>query len=235
MEIELRKNSLTSLELLKEAGNVSLKQAFPLVSAWLVSLFGPVVLMGVGCMVGLLIDKMILHTRDTGPASLLGLLLPGLLIAGFYSGWIFITLKIARRDKVSIAMLFRPLSQMFSAAAVLVLSTIATALPSFTMIGVVISPVIFLKFQLAPYFVVDQGLGPIESMKRSWIATNRIWIPLAILDLAFFGISTALGFTLIVPFVAFMVQSVATALVYRRWVCEEDDDDLDEIEMGDEE
>lgn len=230
MEIELRKNSLFSLELLKEAGTISLQQAFPLVSAWVLSLFGPVVLMGIGCFVGLLIDKMILHTKDAGPASLLGLLIPGLMIGGFYAGWIFITLKIARQDTVNIAMIFRPVSQMFSAAAVLVLTTIATALPSMTMIGVVISPVIFLKFQLAPYFVVDQGLGPIQAMKRSWIETNRIWIPLAILDLAFFGVSTALGFTLIVPFVAFMVQSVATALVYMRWVC---NDELDEIGMGD--
>ncbi|CAN5600983.1 hypothetical protein BH10CYA1_BH10CYA1_11320 [soil metagenome] len=229
MEIELRKNSLFSLELLKESGTLSLQQAFPLVSAWVVSLFGPVILMGVGALVGLFIDKMILHTKDAGPASLLGLLVPGLLIGGFYAGWVFITLKIAKRDKVSIGMLVRPISQMFSAAAVLILSTIATALPSFTMIGVVLSPVIFLKFQLAPYFVVDQGLGPIESMKRSWVETNRIWIPLAILDLCFFGISTALSFTLIVPFAAFMIQSVATALVYMRWVC---NDELDEIEMG---
>ena len=230
MEIELRKNSLFSLELLKESGTLSLQQAFPLVGAWAVSLFGPVVLMGVGALVGLFIDKMIFHTKDAGPASLLGLLIPGLLIGGFYAGWIYITLKIARRDKVHIGFIVRPLSQMLSGAGVLILSTIATALPSFTMIGVVLSPVIFLKFQLAPYFVVDQGLGPIQAMKRSWIETNRIWIPLAILDLCFLGVSTALGFTLIVPFAVFMIQSVATALVYMRWVC---NDELDEIEMGD--
>ncbi|MBS2005286.1 MAG: hypothetical protein JST44_27490, partial [Cyanobacteria bacterium SZAS LIN-5] len=134
------------------------------------------------------------------------------------------------QEKTNLGHLFRPFSQMFSAAMVLILSTIATALPSFTVIGAIVSPVIFLKFQLAPCFAVDQGLGPIESMKRSWKETNRIWIPLAILDLCFFAISTALGFTLIVPFAVFMVQGVATALVYDRWVMNEE---LDELEMGD--
>lgn len=230
LQIDVKKNSLFSVEVLKESGTVSLQQIFPLVSAWFVTLFGPVVLMGIGAFVGLLIDKMIFHTRDAGPASFVGLLIPGLMIGGFYAGWIYTTLQIARGNKVSIGDLFRPVGQMFCAAMVLVLSTIATALPSFTIIGAVVSPVIFLKFQLAPYFAVDRGLGPIESMKRSWRETNRIWVPLAILDLIFFAVSTALSFTLIVPFAVFMVQSVATAMVYWRWVV---NDELDEIETND--
>jgi hypothetical protein len=230
VELELKKNSLVSVELLKESGRVSLQQIFPLISAWCVTLFGPVIFMGLGAFVGLLIDKILFHAREAGLASVIGVGIPGLFICGFYAGWIYTTLRIARQEKTSIGNLFRPLSQMFSAAMVLILSTIATALPSFTIIGVIISPVIFLKFQLAPYFAVDQGLGPIESMKRSWNETNRIWIPLAIVDLCFFGLSTALGFTLIVPFAVFMVQGVATAMIYYHWVM---NDELDEIEMGD--
>ncbi|RTL34936.1 MAG: hypothetical protein EKK48_30635 [Candidatus Melainabacteria bacterium] len=230
MELQVRKNSQFSFELLKEASTMSVQQIFPLLSAWFVTLLGPVAIMGVGAFVGLLIDKIIFHAREAGLASVIGVGIPGLFICGFYAGWIYTTLRIARQEKTNLGHLFRPFPQMFSAAMVLILSTIATALPSFTVIGAIVSPVIFLKFQLAPCFAVDQGLGPIESMKRSWKETNRIWIPLAILDLCFFAISTALGFTLIVPFAVFMVQGVATALVYDRWVMNEE---LDELEMGD--
>jgi hypothetical protein len=226
MQLELKKNSASSMALLKETGTVSLAQCFPLIGAWFISLFGPVFLMGVGAVIGLFIDKMIFHLKDAGPASLLGLLVPGLLIGGFYAGWIHITLKIARHERVNIMTdLFRPVPQMFSAAVVLCLTVIAMAIPSAL---VVVSPILFLKFQLAPYYVVDQGLGPIESMKRSWIETNRIFIPLGILDLIFGAVSMALGFTLIVPFICFMVQGTATALVYVRWIM---NDELDEIGM----
>lgn len=230
MQLEVRKNGNYSFQVFKESGSLSLQQIFPLLTAWFVTLLGPVILMGIGALSGLLIDKIIFHTREAGLASVIGVGIPGLFIAGFYAGWIYTTLRVARGESTSFGHLFRPLPQMFSAAMVLVLSTIATALPSFTVIGAIASPVIFLKFQLAPYFVVDQNLGPLESMKRSWKETNRIWVPLAILDLIFFAISTALGFTFIVPFIVFMVQGVATAIVYSRWVM---DDELDEIEMGD--
>lgn len=230
MELQVRKNSQYSFDLLKEASNLSLQQIFPLLTAWFVTLLGPVAVMGLGAFVGLLIDKIIFHSREAGLASVIGVGIPGLFICGFYAGWIYTTLRIARQEKTNLGHLFRPFSQMFSAAMVLILSTIATALPSFTIIGALVSPVIFLKFQLAPCFAVDQGLGPIQAMKRSWKETNRIWIPLAILDLCFFAISTALGFTFIIPFAVFMVQGVATALVYDRWVMSEE---LDELEMGD--
>ena len=205
---------------------LSLQQFFPLVGAWIVSLFGPVALMGIGALLGIMIDKMIFHLRDPGPASLLGLLIPGLLIGGFYAGWIFITLKIARRDQVRMSFLFRPINQMFSAAAVLCLVTIAMAIPSAL---VVVSPILFLKFQLAPYYVVDQGYGPIQALKRSWQDTNRIFVPLAILDLALGGIALVSAFTFVGPFIVFIVQSVATAIVYTRWIM---NDELDEIEMN---
>ncbi len=226
MEIQLKKSSVYSLAVLKESGLLSMKQFFPLLGAWIISLFGPVVLMGIGVMVGLLIDKMLFHLKDAGPASLIGLVIPGLLIGGFYAGWIFITLKIARQDSVQMTNLFRPIPQMFSAAMVLCLTTIAMAIPAAL---VIVSPIIFLKFQLAPYYVVDQGYGPIQALKRSWLDTNRIFVPLAILDLIFAAIATAASFTVIVPFLCFMAQSVATAIVYTRWVM---NDELDEIEMG---
>jgi uncharacterized membrane protein len=148
------------------------------------------------------------------------------LIAGFYAGWIFVTLKIARQESVQMTNLFRPIPQMFSAAMVLCLTTIAMAIPAAL---VVVSPIIFLKFQLAPYYVVDQGYGPIQALKRSWFDTNRIFVPLAILDLIFAAIATVASFTVIVPFLCFMAQSVATAVVYTRWIM---NDELDEIEMG---
>ena len=109
MEIELKKSSVFSVAILKESASLSLKQFFPLLGAWTVSLFGPVMLMGVGVIVGLIIDKMIFHLKDAGPASLLGLVIPGLLIAGFYAGWIFVTLKIARQESVQMCIRDRQL------------------------------------------------------------------------------------------------------------------------------
>ncbi|MFN8555253.1 MAG: hypothetical protein U0103_27630 [Candidatus Obscuribacterales bacterium] len=156
MELQVRKNSQFSFELLKEASTMSVQQIFPLLSAWFVTLLGPVAVMGVGAFVGLLIDKIIFHAREAGLASVIGVGIPGLFICGFYAGWIYTTLRIARQEKTNLGHLFRPFSQMFSAAMVLILSTIATALPSFTVIGAIVSPVIFLKFQLAPCFAVDQ-------------------------------------------------------------------------------
>lgn len=202
-----------------------MQQIFPLVGAWMVSLFVPVFIMACGIFVGLLIDKALLHLKDPGPASFIALVVPGALIGGFYAGWIQVTLNVARRERVTVADMFQPIHQVITAAIVLCSTVFLMGITSWLFI---VAPIIFLKFQLAPYFVVDQDYGPLASMKKSWTETNRIFVPLAVMDLLFAAASTAFSVTMVVPFACFILQGVASAVVYQRWVV---DNELEEISM----
>lgn len=215
MGYEITKDkAVYAVETLKQSGTVTVQNIVPLLLAWLVSLAGPVVLLAIMAPIGALIDHA-MGFRTAGLGTLIGLVVPGLMIGGFYAGWIYVSLKAARGIKIHKEDVIRPLDQMLSAFAVLVITTVICGLLSFT---VVIPAFLFLKWQLAPYYIVDKGLGPIQALKQSWNDTNAFFIQLAILDLIFFGIQALLGFTIIIPFLAHIALSVATAIVYDQWL-----------------
>lgn len=215
MGYEITKDkAVYAVDTLKQSATLTLQNIMPLLLAWVVSLAGPVVLLAIMAPVGALIDHA-LGFRTAGLGTLVGLLIPGVMIGGFYAGWIYVCLKASRGQRITKEDMFRPLDQMLSAFAVLVITTVCCGLLSFT---VVIPAFLFLKWQLAPYYIVDRGLGPIQALKQSWSDTNPIFIQLAILDLILFAAQFALGFTIFIPIFVHLALSVASAIVYTRWL-----------------
>lgn len=213
----MKRRANYALETMRESWVLSFRQFFPLFLAWAASLAGPVFLLGLGLLGGGLIDHM-MGSRSAGLATLIGFIVPGFLIGWLYAGWILVSLKVARGLNVKMVDMFRPLPQTLAASGVLVLTTICIGLTSWLVIP---AALLFLKWQLAPYYVVDRGYGTIQAMKQSWHDTDRIFAPLAILDLIFFGIQWVSGVTFVGPFLCHMALAVASALVYSRWLSDE--------------
>lgn len=214
MQLQLAKSTIHSLDVLKDSFCLGLKQFFPLLGAWFFSLGGPVFLLGVGVVVGQIIDR--LHGyRQAGPATLVGLIVPGLIIGCCWAGWTYVTLKIARGLPVKVSDVVRPINQVFSGLAVLLIST---PLIGIGLMLVIPGALLFMKWQLAPYYVVDQNYGPIRALKQSWRDTDRLFVPFGILDLMFAGLHAASGVTIIGPIFCHMALGVASALVYTKWV-----------------
>ncbi|HEY9783998.1 MAG TPA: hypothetical protein V6D17_01260 [Candidatus Obscuribacterales bacterium] len=212
-----KKYSIYSLSVLKDSWILSLKQFFPLFGAWLVSLGGPILILVLGVFGGLAIDHL-WGFKHAGPATLVGILLPGLFIGCFWAGWALVSLKIARRLPVRMRDLIRPPNQMLSA---LVALCITSTLIGLGMFLIVPGALLFLKWQLAPYYIIDRNYGPIQALKESWRDTDQLFVPLGILDLIFFGLHTLSSVTIFGPVMCHMALAVATALVYNNWLGDE--------------
>jgi hypothetical protein len=143
-----------------------------------------------------------------------------LTIGGFWAGWAKIALKITRNIPTKMSDVLCSPGQMLAGLIALSLSTIAIGLTGWLVIP---AALLFLKWQLTPYFIVDQNCGPIEALRKSWHATSDgIFIPLAVLDLIFFGLSTASGALFVGPIICHMALAVASAIVYARWLTDEE-------------
>ena len=72
-------------------------------------------------------------------------------------------------------------------------------------------------FQLAPYFVVDKGMDPLEALKKSWAATRGAKWDLFIFGLLL-GLINMLGFLALMVGLLFTLplSMVAMAYVYRK-------------------
>jgi len=213
----MKQRATYALATLRDSWVLGAQQFLPLLGAWALSLGVPVAILLFGTFGGLLIDHA-LGFKNGGFVTLAMLLLPGFLIGGLYAGWALISLKVARGMPCKISDLVRPLPQALSGLAVLCITSIFIGLGSFLVIP---GALLFLKWQLAPYYIVDRGYGPMQALRQSWHDTDRIFIPLAILDLIFVGISALAGFTIIGPIACHMALAVASALVYSRWLTDE--------------
>lgn len=220
MELEVvKKTGNYTMEVMKQSGLLSVRQFFPLLVAWALTLLGPLCLGGVSVILGLIADKL-MGFQHPAWATLLGLVVPVLLIGWFWAGWIYVTLKIARGLSPRFTDLFRPVSQSCSAFLVLIITTVAIGLG--LMCFVLPGAYLFLKWQLAPYYIVDRDYGPIQALGQSWKDTDRLFAPMSVLDLAFWVLQTAVGPTVVGPFLCFMWQGVSTGLVYNNWLVDED-------------
>ena len=72
-------------------------------------------------------------------------------------------------------------------------------------------------FQLAPYFVVDKGMDPLEALKKSWAATRGAKWNLFLFGLLL-GLINMLGFLALMVGLLFTLplSMVAMAYVYRK-------------------
>jgi len=74
-----------------------------------------------------------------------------------------------------------------------------------------------IKFQFFGYFIVDQGAGPIEALRKSWAITTGIKWDLFILDILLILINVLGVLALLVGlFAALPTTMVASAFVYRK-------------------
>lgn len=227
MEYQLIKSRTTyALGTVKDAWVLCFHEFFPLFIAWAASLAGPVLLLGLGVVVGGVADRM-MGFKHAAWGTLGGLLVPGLLIGWLWAGWIYVSLKVARSVPVKFSDIFRPLGQTLSAFVVLVISSTLIGLLSFLVIP---GALLFLKWQLAPYYIVDRGYGPIKALKQSWEDTKTIFIPLVLLDLIFFGLHTASAVTVFGPFLCHMALAVATAVVYSKWLIDDNNPEYRKLE-----
>ena len=216
---DVKEHSFYALETLKDSWVLTAKQFFPLFIGWFLTLGGPLLAACILSALGFGIDKVVFHLPKGGLFTVFGLMVGVFAIGGFWAGWAKIALKVVRGIPTKMGDVLCSPGQMLSGLIALSLSTIAIGLTSWLVIP---GALLFLKWQLTPYYIVDQNCGPIEALKRSWHATdNAIFIPLAVLDLIFFGLSTASGCLIVGPIICHMALAVASALVYTRWLTDE--------------
>jgi hypothetical protein len=225
----IKARAIYAVDTIRETAVLSFQQFFPLLIGWFVSLGGPVALLAFGAIVGAILDKMVFHTK-AGGFTLIGLLIPGLLIGWFYGGWALLTLKVARRLPISVKDLFRPIPVILNCLAVLVITTICMGLTGWL---VIVAPLLFLKWQLAPYYVIDRGYGPIQALKQSWHDTNRVFAPLALADLMLYGAMMLSTPTIVGPIICHMLSGVLSALVYSKWLTDENNPEFRQLVVTD--
>ncbi len=136
-------------------------------------------------------------------------------------GLIKIVLKLCDNEKAEFSDLFSCLHLFFS---YLLGSILYGLIVSAGMILLIIPGIIWaIKFQFFSYFIVDKGLGPIESLKRSSAITEGSKWDLFLLGLLLFGINLIgaiplfLGWLVTIP-----TTMLAVAFVYRKLLSETD-------------
>lgn len=146
-----------------------------------------------------------------GPLSFFGWVVAEFLMAGFVRA----TLRAVRGNDARLGDFFAAGSRFFPFLAMSFLRTLAVVV---SLLGLIVGAVIVsLGFANAPYFVMDQHLGPIASLKASWEVSVGKKADLFVLGLAELGLTLAgilaccLGM-----FVAVPVVMLARAFVYTR-------------------
>lgn len=84
---------------------------------------------------------------------------------------------------------------------------------------IMIIPIIIfgVRLQFFSYFIIDQGSGPIEALKKSWTATRGQYWRLILFYLATMGLNILGAFALLVGLLwTIPTTSIATASVYRK-------------------
>jgi len=130
-------------------------------------------------------------------------------------GFILVCLKIIDSAKPEFADLIARLDVLWSyiGASLIVAVLVVAGLVLLIVPGIYVG----VRFQFFGFFIVDDGIGPLDSMQRSWEVTEgRVW-SLLWLDLILFGINL-LGMLLFLVglFVTVPISTLALAYVYRQ-------------------
>lgn len=197
---------------------ISVRRFFPLFLAWGVSGALPVAILVVTVITGGFLD---LRAGFTHPAwwTVLGLLTPAVFIGGLWAGWNYIALKVVRGIPVKASDIFRPLPQTMSALVALSISSVLIGIGTF--LFVIPGVLLFMKFQLTAFYIVDRNYGPIAALKQSWEDTDRLFVPLGLLDLMMAGIGALTAPLIFGPLMQHLVMTVASAEVYSKWLTDE--------------
>lgn len=231
MKLDLvKKRSTYALDTFVDSWVLGARQFFPLLGAWAITLLVPVILMVVGVACGLGIDALNGFHKG-GLFTLIGLLVPGLMIGWMWPGWMYVCLKLARGIPVKFTDVFRPLPEAISGIVALSITSVLIGLGMFFVVPGVL---LFMKWQLVPFYIVDRKYGPIKAMKQSWHDTDRLFFTLGMMDLLFAGVFTLISATVFGPLALSMAFSMASAMVYHKWLTDNDHPDMPQIEQTDE-
>ena len=227
----VKKRSEYAVATFTDTWTMSIRKFFPLFLGWFVSLGLPVCILVVTVIGGMVFDWKMWGMMHGGYGTLAALFFSLCTIGGFWAGWNFIALKVARGIDVKATDLFRPLPQVLSAIAVLAITSVLIWLGSLLILP---GALLFLRWQLAPFYIVDRNCGPIEALKRSWHDTEMVFVPLALLDLMLFGVTLITGtigaLVVIGPIMAHITFTIASALVYAKWLTDDNHPDIPKIE-----
>ncbi|MCL2451158.1 MAG: hypothetical protein FWD17_19610 [Polyangiaceae bacterium] len=111
----------------------------------------------------------------------------GFVVGSFLDvGLLRLTLQVARGESPSFGTIFSGADRWlsFMGLSVLIWTGVAIGLLLLIVPGVILG----LGWSMAPYYLVDANLGPVESLRASWGATKGVRGSLAVLFLATFGI-----------------------------------------------
>ena len=228
MKLEIvKRRTLYASETFLETWTLCFRKFFPLLGAWFVSLALPVTVLCAGIFFALAADWKV-GLSHGGYWTLAILLAVGFVISWLWLGWTNICIKIARGMDLKMSDILSPAPKTLSGFVVLAVTVplIALGMPL-----VIVGPLLFLRWQLAPYYIVDRGYGPLKALKQSWRDTELMLMPLAMLDLMFVGVASVLGLSVIVPLLSHMVFSVASAIVYTKWLTDDNNPEIIKLKM----
>ena len=230
MKLELAKRRSTyALGTFADTWTLTVRRFFPLFLGWIATLAIPVTIMVITVITGGILDWNS-GWEHAGWWTLAGLLIPGFMIGGLWAGWNFIALKVVRGLPVKWTDIFRPLPQTLSA---LVALSISSVLIGLGMILIVPGALLFLRWQLAAFYIVDRNYGPIRALRQSWHDTEMVFVPLGIFDLMMVGVGALSSAVIAGPFMCHMASTVGSAIVYNKWLTDENNPDLPQIEDHD--
>jgi hypothetical protein len=200
----------------------SIKSAWEIYKAhWAPLTFGYLVVALLGGVPGQVAPTLVLTgTLEEGTSTYYAIHVPlsivGLLVAQFFAaGFTRAALRAVRTNEASFGDFFAAGGRFFPFVAMSFLRTLATLAGFVALIvpGVIVS----LGFTNAPYFLMDQKMGPIDSLKASWESSagqkgNLFVLALAELGLMILGfVACCLGVFVVVP-----VTMIAQAIVYTK-------------------
>ncbi|MDZ4834142.1 MAG: hypothetical protein SGJ27_10235 [Candidatus Melainabacteria bacterium] len=206
---------------------VSVRRFFPLFLAWGVSGALPVAILIVTVIMGGVFDW---KAGFGHPAwgTVVGMLIPAVFIGGLWAGWNYIALKVVRGIPVRASDIFRPMNQTLSALVALAISSVLIGIG--TALFVVPGALLFLRFQLTAFYIVDRNYGPIQALKQSWDDTERVFVQLGLLDLMMLGVGTLSAPLIFGPLMVHIASTVASAEVYSKWLTDENNPDFPKLE-----
>jgi uncharacterized membrane protein len=135
--------------------------------------------------------------------------------AYFQTGLIRIWLAVARGQSPSFGVLFTGFDRFLPMIGLTLLSGFASGIGLVCLI--VPGVIVYLGLYLAPYYLVDAGMGPIRAMQASWEATRGQKGDVLLLVLAGFGLGVLGGLMCLIGiFATVPLWAVASAAAYTR-------------------
>ncbi len=199
-------------DMLKASWQVSFPQILILIGAWCVTQGVPIAVTMVAGLIGGIADLASGHGLH-GPGAFLSIVVGTLSFLYFFPGWITVATKAASGQSVRVGEVLCSLDLILKMSGLMILAVMAVSIGCIFLVlpGVYLA----VKLQLSPYFLVDMELGPIESMRCSWRATEGVFWKLLLFDFIFI-ILNWIGSMIIVGTVFTSIAfAVGAALIYR--------------------